>query len=72
MSKILYVQEKLHHQLKQLCTNLGINMQKACDEAVAAWIEKKLADEDRKQQVFKKIESKLSKEEKEILETLLK
>jgi hypothetical protein len=36
------------------------------------WIEKKLADENRKQEVFKKIESKLSKEEKEILETLLK
>jgi hypothetical protein len=47
-------------------------MQVACDEAVAAWIEKKLADENRKQEVFKKIESKLSKEEKEILETLLK
>ena len=71
VSKILYISDSLHRKFKQLCTNLGIPMQGAAEEAVSKWLEEQLIKEQHKQLIFKKIEAKLSEEEKRVLEALL-
>jgi hypothetical protein len=71
VSKILYISDSLHRKFKQLCTNLGIPMQGAAEEAVSQWLDQQLLKEQHRQLVFKKIEAKLSEEEKKVLEALL-
>ncbi|MDR2432006.1 MAG: hypothetical protein LBD99_07140 [Candidatus Margulisbacteria bacterium] len=71
MSKILYVSEALHQQLKFLATKLGITMQDATDEAVAHWIKRREGEEKQKELLLNRIEQKLSLDEKRLLEAIL-
>jgi len=71
MSKILYVSDSLHQQLKFLATKLGITMQDATDVAIARWIEQREQEEKQKELLLNRIEQKLSSEEKRLLEAIL-
>ena len=71
MSKILYVPDELHRQLKFLATKLGITMQVATEAAVARWIEHSEREERQKELLLNRIEQKLSGEEKRLLEAIL-
>ena len=72
MSKILYVSDELHQQLKFLATKLGLTMQNATDEAIARWIKQREQDEEQKELLLNRIEQKLSLDEKRLLEAILK
>ena len=71
MAKILYVKEELHKRLKIISSQLGMSLQEVTEESVTAWLEKKEAEQQEQIQVFKKIENKLSSEERKVLESLL-
>jgi hypothetical protein len=71
MSKILYVTDALHQQLKFLATKLGITMQDATDEAIAHWIKRRESEEKQKELLLSRIEQKLSLDEKRLLEAIL-
>ncbi len=71
MSKILYVSEEAHKRLKFLATKLGISMQEATESAVAEWIDTKEDEEKQQEILISRIESKLSVDEKRILEAML-
>ena len=72
MSKILYVSDALHQQLKFLATRLGLTMQSATDEAIARWIKLREQEEKQKELLLNRIEQKLSSDEKRLLEALLR
>lgn len=71
MSKILYVSEEAHKRLKFLATKLGISMQDATEQAVNSWIVEKESEERQQEVLLTRIESKLSEEEKKVLEAIL-
>lgn len=71
MSKILYVSDNLHQQLKFLATKLGITMQDATDAAIVRWIDQREQEEKQKELLLNRIEQKLSSEEKRLLEAIL-
>ena len=72
MSKILYVSDDLHQQLKFLATKLGLTMQNATDEAIARWVKQREQEEAQKEILLNRIEQKLSLDEKRLLEAILK
>ncbi|GBR72428.1 hypothetical protein HP1_111 [Candidatus Termititenax spirochaetophilus] len=72
MSKILYVSDELHQNLKFLATKLGITMQTATDEAVQNWVQSRENEEKQKEILLGRISQKLSVDEKRLLEAILK
>lgn len=71
MSKILYVQDDLHHRLKMMSTQLHMSMQEATEQAVAQWLTSKEVEQEKMLQAFNAIKEKLQPEEKKVIEAIL-
>ena len=71
MSKILYVNENLHHKLKVMSTHLHLSMQQAAEEAVTKWLADKETEQAKLAQAFNAIKGKLNSDEQKVIESLL-